>query len=118
MSRSRPPLTPGVYRVADRAQAGDDLRASGWDVREAAAARTSAELYAGLAAALTLPSWFGANLDALWDSLADLDRPTALVLTGWDAFAAAEPDGARRFLELFGDRVREDPPFAVLLAPG
>lgn len=118
MSRRRPPLTPGVYRVADAAQTVEDLRGSGWDVRQATAARTSAELYAGLAAALTLPSWFGANLDALWDSLADLERPTALVLTGWDGFADADPDGARRFLAVFADRVREEPAFVVLLASG
>jgi len=116
--RSRPPLTPGVYRVVDAARTADDLRRSGWDVRQATAARSSAELYPALATALALPSWFGANLDALWDSLADLDRPTALVLTGWDGLAAAEPDGAGRFLELFADRVREDPAFVVLLAAG
>jgi RNAse (barnase) inhibitor barstar len=115
VSRVRPPLTPGIYRVADAVRAGDALGRAGWDVRHAAAARSSAELYPALATALALPSWFGANLDALWDGLADLDRPTALVLTGWDRFAAAEPDDARRFLDLFADRVREDPPFVVLL---
>ena len=115
MSPAGRPLTPGVYRVATADDTVRTLACSGWDARLVTAAASTTQLYSALADALELPSWFGANLDALWDCLADLDRPTALVLTGWDRFAAAEPDDARRFLDLFADRVREDPPFVVLL---
>ncbi|SDS07794.1 Barstar (barnase inhibitor) [Friedmanniella luteola] len=118
MTGDRPPLTPGVYRMADAATVAQRLASSGWDARPVGAARTTPALYASLAAALALPSWFGANLDALWDCLADLDRPTALVLAGWDGFARAQPRQARRLLELFAERAAQDPPFVVVLAAG
>jgi RNAse (barnase) inhibitor barstar len=79
-------------------------------------ASSTADLYAGLAEALRLPSWFGANLDALWDCLTDLGAPTALVLADWTGYERADPEQASRFLDLFRDRTRSDPPFAVLLA--
>ncbi|CAA9341454.1 MAG: Barstar, ribonuclease (Barnase) inhibitor [uncultured Friedmanniella sp.] len=118
MTPPRPPLTPGVYRAADAARTATDLRRLGWDAREVAAGRSTPELYAALAAALALPDWFGANLDALWDSLADLRRPTALVLAGWDGLADREPVGARRLVDLLAERARQDPPFAVVLVGG
>ncbi|MFF9150066.1 barstar family protein [Streptomyces sp. NPDC014861] len=42
--------------------------------------------------ALPLPVRFGRNWDALADSLADLREPMAIVVTGWHAYAEAEPD--------------------------
>jgi RNAse (barnase) inhibitor barstar len=116
VSEHRPLPTPGVYRVAESDRATESLRAAGWDARRVEPARSTPELYRALAAALALPAWFGANLDALWDCLADLQRPTALVLTGWDGFADAEPGDALRFLDLFAERTRQDPAFVVVLA--
>ena len=115
MRPGRPPLTPGVYRSADATRTAAALRGRGWDAREVAAARSTPELHAALAAALALPAWYGANLDALWDCLADLDEPTALVLAGWDGFVRREPSGARRFVDLFAERARQDPAFAAVL---
>lgn len=116
MRESRPPLTPGVYRVQDAARTAADLQDSGWDARRLVAGRSRAEAFAALAAALELPSWFGANLDALWDCLADLEGPTALVVEGWDGFASAAPADAERLLDLLAERTRSRPAFAVALA--
>ncbi|MFD3537375.1 barstar family protein [Streptomyces sp. NPDC058664] len=44
------------------------------------------------ARALPLPVGFGRNWDALADSLADMRRPMAIVVTGWQAYAEARPD--------------------------
>ena len=71
-----------------------------------------------LAAALALPAWFGANLDALWDVLAELSGPTALVLEGWAALERADEVGAARIRSVFAERARQDPPWAALLVTG
>jgi len=58
---------------------------------EGAGLRSLAEAYRALAAALALPPHFGANLDALWESLsADMAGPVELV---WNDAAAS-----RKFL--------------------
>ena len=117
MTARRPALTPGVYRVGPpAADAARALQDGGWGAVLVQPVTSTADLYAGLARALGLPSWFGANLDALWDSLTDLTEPTALVLAGWTRYEQTEPAQAPRFLDLFRDRARSDPPFAVLLA--
>jgi len=113
---SRPPLTPGVYRVAAAAEAFEGLARTGWDARLVPPVDSTAALYGALAGALALPSWFGANLDALWDCLSDLTRPTALVLDGWGRFEQVQPGPARRFVDLFAERTAVDPPFVVALA--
>ena len=117
MSDPGPVLTPGVHRSA--APASEVVRRaeeSGWRPVLVAPAASRADLYAALSRALELPSWFGNNLDALWDCLAELSAPTALVLAGWERYEAAEPEQAARFLQLFRERSGVDPPFAVLLA--
>lgn len=115
MTRSGPPLTPGVYRVAGAEDTVRTLARSGWDARLVTPATSTAQLYASLVDALDLPSWFGCNLDALWDCLTDLSVPTALVLDGWRSFEHAEPEQARRLVELFAERACAEPPFAVAL---
>jgi RNAse (barnase) inhibitor barstar len=112
---------PGVHRVAGSGERTvQELRDAGWRVVVVRPGAGTADFYADLRRALSLPAWFGANLDALWDSLRDLTGPTALVLTDWTACASAEPGRWRRFLELFAERAGLEPPFAVLLtgAPG
>lgn len=117
MTADRPALTPGVYRVAPpAADAARAVQDRGWHAVLVPPVTSTADLYAALARALGLPSWFGANLDALWDCLTDLTEPTVLVLAGWTRYEQREPAQAPRFLELFRDRTRSDPPFAVLLA--
>lgn len=48
------------------------------------ALETKAQLHGALADALSLPDWYGANLDALYDCLTDLDEPVHLHLAGWE----------------------------------
>jgi RNAse (barnase) inhibitor barstar len=108
---------PGVHRATGpAAQTLADLRAAGWHAVLVSPGRTAGAFHAALASGLALPDWYGANLDALWDSLTELAGPTALVLTDWTDYAATEPDRWRRFLRLFAERAQTDPPFAVVLA--
>lgn len=51
---------------------------------------------------LSLPPYFGRNLDALHDCLTDIGAPTRLILTG------AEAPFARRFLPVFRDAARKN----------
>ncbi|MFG3193272.1 barstar family protein [Streptomyces omiyaensis] len=71
------------------------------------------------ARALPLPGWFGRNWDALADSLADLDEPMAIVVTGWHAYARAAPDDWATAQEVFAAAAcTSRPGLAVLLALG
>jgi RNAse (barnase) inhibitor barstar len=107
----------GVHRVlAPSGPVAAELAGRGWEVGVVPASTTDAELWDGLVAALGLPDWFGRNLDALDEALADLVRPTALVLAGWTAYATARPERWRRLLhvlEAVADR--PEPPLVVLL---
>jgi RNAse (barnase) inhibitor barstar len=107
----------GVYRVLGPAPAiAAALSAAGWTAVVVPPTTSVAGFYRELADAAGLPSWFGANLDALWDSLTDLTGPTALVLAQWTRLARAEPTAWPRILAVLEERTRTDPPFAVVLA--
>jgi RNAse (barnase) inhibitor barstar len=109
--------TGGMYRVLAPAPAiADALSAAGWSPILVPPTASSAEFYAELAAAADLPSWFGANLDALWDVLTDLADPTALILQRWSRLARAEPGDWSRIVGVLEERTRLAPPFAVILA--
>ena len=110
-------LPPGVHRLDDVAPGTvADLRRAGWRLVLLPPVASTAGFYAALAVALPLPAWFGGNLDALADSLADLAEPTALVLQGWQGYAGTEPAAAGRVLSVLAERAAVAPPFAVLLA--
>jgi len=107
----------GVYRILGPAPAiAEALSAAGWSAVLVPATASTAQFYRELAGAAGLPSWFGANLDALWDSLTDLTGPTALVLAQWTRLARAEPTACPRILAVLEERPRTYPPFAVVLA--
>lgn len=66
--------------------------------------QTKGEVLVGFGAALGLPRWYGANLDALEDCLRDLDSPaTVLLWDGWSTLARAEPEAFTAILEIFSD---------------
>jgi len=110
-------LTPGIYRVLEPVDTiTTALTAAGWVSRVLPPTATTAQFYRGLAEAMGWPGYFGANLDALWDGLTDLSRPTAVILAEWTVFARARSDRWDAILAVFAERAQIDPPFAVVLA--
>ncbi|MBT2443043.1 barstar family protein [Streptomyces sp. ISL-36] len=71
------------------------------------------------ATTLALPGWFGRNWDALADCLTDLPEPVALVVTGWQAYAEAQPREWRIAQDVFATAVDARPThLSVLIALG
>lgn len=106
----------GVHRVLGPAgPVAAELARRGWGVGVVPPVTTSSDLWDGLAAALGLPHWFGRNLDALDEALADLGRPTALVLAGWTAYATARPERWHGLLHVLTDAARRADPALVIL---
>lgn len=106
----------GVYRVlAPAEEATERLAADGWRVAVLPEVDRTQDFYAALSSALGLPSYFGGNLDALWDVLTDLAEPTALVWRHYATFATARPEPWQRILAVLEERAGQDPPFALVL---
>lgn len=105
-------LRPGVYRLvgAPPRRMADGLTEAGWRTVRLGPATDLDAFYRELSDALGLPDWFGANLDALWDVLTDLETPTALVLEDWTRFATARPDAWSRVLDVLTERTESEPP--------
>lgn len=101
--------------AADRVAA--DLTRRGYAVGRVTAS-DKAGFLAAVGTALKLPSWYGRNLDALWDCLTDLSAPTALVWSGWEDLAVTSPDDWAKVMRVLGERVRLEPAFTVVLAAG
>lgn len=97
------PAPRGGVRLATPEQA-DALAGEGWSVAALDAPATKSGVLAGIGRALGFPRYYGRNLDALWDCLADLDRPTALVWAGWEEFALGDPDGWAGVMGVLKDR--------------
>lgn len=95
----------GVHRVLGPAvSVAAELADRGWVVALVPASPTDEALWNGLVVALGLPGWFGRNLDALDEALADLAAPTALVLTAWSTYARARPERWERLLDVLRER--------------
>lgn len=93
----------------------DRLQGVGWRPVTTNAFADQEGFYTAIADALDFPSYFGRNLDALWDLLRDLTEPTVLILN-WRAFAAADPEGAGRVLKVLQQRTEQGAAaFAVVL---
>lgn len=109
-------LHGGTYRILAPAPAvADELAGAGWRVAVIPEVGRARDFYAAVRAALELPEWTGANLDALWDVLTDLHEPTAVVWQQHATFAVARPERWRRILAVLEERAAQDPPFAVVL---
>lgn len=72
--------------------------------------------YDVVAASWDLPSWFGRNLDALFDVLGDLTMtPTVLVWDGLRELGEVDPMHAAAVLDVLRDAVGQAPAFAVIV---
>lgn len=67
------------------------------------------------AEALGLPDWFGRNLDALADCLADIGDPVVLLWDGWAPLAREDRGTFDAVLDIFEERAGDPVPFSVLL---
>lgn len=77
---------------------------------------TKVEILDAFAAALSFPDWFGRNLDALADCLADVVEPTVVLWDGWGVLARDDAAAFAAVLEILEDRARTGAvPFSVLL---
>ena len=62
-----------------------------------------ASLHARLQDSLGLPSWYGRNLDALYDVLTDEPAPLKIFFTSWEELQEAEPEYFDRFCRVLRD---------------
>lgn len=116
------PAPAGVYRLPAGSSADAARRvaeAAGWHAAAADSADVvdRREVFAALKEAFGFPDWFGHNLDALADSLRDVEAEpgTLLVWSGSAAFAAAAPDQFRAILAILRDRANDaDSPTRLL----
>ena len=96
------------------------LARGGWSVAVVSGAPSKREALDAIAAALGFPDHFGHNLDALWDCLTDLERPTALVWAGWEPLAVRAPADWAGIVGVLRARADDPdaPPFAVVFVVG
>ncbi|MFN8109055.1 MAG: barstar family protein [Thermoleophilia bacterium] len=111
------PARGGVFHCSDPAPDAA-LRDAGWTVARMDGGHGRDDMLTALATALEFPAHFGGNLDALWDCVNDLERPTALVWGGWEHPASGHADDWDAVLEVLRDRAEMTPPFAVILLDG
>ncbi|MGK2350450.1 barstar family protein [Cutibacterium sp. V947] len=116
------PIGSGIVLV-DPASASDPSavarvwRDAGWRIVDMAGGADLDAVLTGLGNALSFPSWFGHNLDALHDCLADVEGDTAVLWTGWQPFQRENPQDWGRLVDVIGQRLDEDDldGFALLL---
>lgn len=112
--------SPGLFSW--RGDPDQDLvgqaEAAGWHVLEldTTDVASAAEFYDVVAAMWQLPTWFGRNLDALFDVLGDLTaEPTVLVWNGLRQLADADPVNAGAVLDVLRDAAGQATSFVVIV---
>ena len=106
--------------VATSVRGVDDLAGRlgerGWHVGIVSGGSSKAEALDAVGRALDFPDYYGRNLDALWDCLTDLTRPTALIWAGWEPLAVHAPDDWTAVLTILNRRAHAPgmPAFAVV----
>lgn len=113
---------PGVYlwhAAIDPADAAHACEVAGWGFGQLDGwtCPDKAAVLTAFGPALGLPDWYGANLDALEDSLRDLTGPRVLLWDGWSTLAESDRDTFDTVLEILGERAGESAgsAFVVLL---
>lgn len=105
---------PGVYRL-DQLE-DEPLAEAGWRIARLGPLHDLNSFYSELSDALTLPVWFGRNLDALWEVLVDLKQPTLLHLPDTEAITKELPGTWRRLLNVLTERADLPPGDGVAFA--
>ncbi|WP_080937109.1 barstar family protein [Burkholderia plantarii] len=71
--------------------------------------RSEADFHVAIAKALNLPSYYGRNLDALWDTLsADVERPVSLIWCESSVSQAEMSESFGRIVEILRKVERQD----------
>ena len=110
---------PGVYALdqGDHARLDErELLQAGWRVAQLGPVHDLDSFYSELSGALGLPSWFGHNLDALWEVLVDLEQPTLVSLIESESLVRELPAVWRRLLNLLRERADLPPSDGVAFA--
>ena len=92
--------------------------AAGWHALEldTTGVTSFVEFYDVVASSWQLPTWFGRNLDALFDVLGDLaTEPTILVWNGLRQLADVDPVNASAVLDVLRDAAGQARSFAVIV---
>lgn len=76
-----------------------------------------AQLHETLSALLSLPEYYGRNLNALYDVLTERSEPTELVLLHRQALWVPLGGYAETFLQALFDAARENPALTIRLEP-
>jgi RNAse (barnase) inhibitor barstar len=109
-----------LHHVPDAARALDQARGRGALAYLVGPVTSRAEALDAIGAALSFPSWYGRNLDALYDCLTDLSwQPNGehvLIWAGHGDLEAADPDAYRAILAVLNTATNPDRPLSVLLA--
>ena len=66
-------------------------------------------LHRRLRESLPLPSWYGDNLDALYDAVTEFYTPACISITGWAEIQEAMPRYFNRFRLVLRDAQEETP---------
>lgn len=116
----------GVYHWSSPMRVSDIRHAAehcGWRcvVLDTISAVDAGGFHDAVAAGFELPDSYGRSLDALADVLRGTPdaASTVLVWEGWASLASADPDFARRVIDVLTDRTGHEPAFAVVVhGPG
>lgn len=112
--------TKGVWATSVRGveELAEQLGQRGWHVGVVSGGPSKAEALDAIGLALDFPDYYGRNLDALADCLADLTRPSALLWAGWEPFAVHAPEDWARLVAVLRRRVTASGPvpFSVVLS--